>query len=185
MVTWLVIGGVVLLIVGWFVVVYNGLVRLKMTTESSWSDIDVILKKRHNLIPNLVETVKGYAAHEKETLEGVTKARQQAVNISADSMKDKIAAENFLSQALKSLFAVTENYPQLKADAHFQELMQQLQQIETEIERARRYYNAVVRDYNTRILIFPNSIVAGMNGFTRKPFYEVEEAARENVQVKF
>jgi len=185
MVTWLVIGGVALLIVVWFVAMYNGLVRLKITTESSWSDIDVILKKRHNLIPNLVETVKGYAAHEKGTLESVTKARQQAVNISADSMKDKIAAENFLSQTLKSLFAVTENYPQLNADAHFQELMQQLQQIETEIERARRYYNAVVRDYNTRILIFPNSIVAGMSGFTRKPFYEVEEAARENVQVKF
>lgn len=180
-----IIGGIVFLLAVWFISLYNGMIRLKLSTENAWSDIDVFLKKRYDLIPNLVETVKGYATHEKETLEKVIKARQQAVNISADNVQDKIAAENFLSQTLKSLFAVTENYPTLKADAHFQELMGQLSQLEGEIERARRYYNAVVRDFNTKIMVFPNSIVANMSGFKKQPFYEVEEAARENVKVSF
>ncbi len=180
-----IIGGIVLLLILWFVALYNGMIKLKLSTENAWSDIDVFLKKRYDLIPNLVETVKGYAGHEKDTLEKVIKARQQAVNISADSVQDKIAAENFLSQTLKSLFAVTESYPNLKADAHFQELMGQLTQLESEIERSRRYYNAVVRDFNTMIMVFPNSIVANMSGFKRQAFFEVEEAARENVKVSF
>lgn len=186
MVVGAIIGGIVLLLIFWFIGLYNSMVKLKLGTENAWSDIDVILKKRYNLIPNLVETVKGYAGHEKGTLEAVIKARQQAVNITSDNIQNKIQAENFLSQALKSLFAVTENYPQLKADAHFKELMDQLQALETEIERARRYYNAIVRDFNTKVMVFPNSIVANMGGFQRLPFYEIEDATmRENVKVDF
>lgn len=178
--------GLIVLVVIIGIAMYNGMVRLKIRGEGAWSDVDVLLKKRYNLIPNLVNTIKGATKHESETLEKVIKARQQAINVNADDIEEKIKAENMLQSTLRSMFSLTESYPDLKSDAHFRELMGQLQHIETEIERARRYYNAVVRDYNTKIQVFPGSIMAGMSNMTKMPFYEVEEAVmRENVEVNF
>jgi LemA protein len=179
---------VLLVLVGVAIVIlagmYNSLVQLRVRTESSWSDIDVQLKRRHDLIPNLVETVKGYAAHEKGTFENVAKFRSMAMQ--AASPADKAQAEGQLSTALKSLFAVAESYPQLQASQEFTELQNSLNSIEDNIQNARRYYNAVVRDYNTRVQSFPTNILAGMFGFQTKQFFELESAAdRENVAVKF
>lgn len=163
---------------------YNSLVQLRVRTESAWSDIDVQLKRRHDLIPNLVETVKGYAAHEKGTFENIAKFRSMAMQ--ATSPADKAQAEGQLSTALKSLFAVAESYPQLQASQEFTELQNSLNSIEDNIQNARRYYNAVVRDYNTRVQSFPTNILAGMFGFQTRQFFEMESAAdRENVAVKF
>ena len=163
---------------------YNSLVQLRVRTESSWSDIDVQLKRRHDLIPNLVETVKGYAAHEKGTFENVAKFRSMAMQ--ATSPADRAQAEGQLTTALKSLFAVAESYPQLQASQEFTELQNSLNSIEDNIQNARRYYNAVVRDYNTRVQSFPTNIIAGMFGFQARQFFEMESAAdRENVAVKF
>jgi LemA protein len=163
---------------------YNSLVQLRVRADSAWSDIDVQLKRRHDLIPNLVETVKGYAAHEKGTFENIAKFRSQAMQ--ATTPADKAQAENQLSGALKSLFAVAENYPQLKASEQFTGLQSSLNSIEDNIQNARRYYNAVIRDYNTRVQSFPVNIIAGMFGFQAKQFFEVEAPGdRENVQVKF
>ncbi|HEY6251586.1 MAG TPA: LemA family protein [Candidatus Angelobacter sp.] len=163
---------------------YNSLVQLRVRAESAWSDIDVQLKRRHDLIPNLVETVKGYAAHEKGTFENVAKFRSMAMQ--ATSPADKAQAEGQLTGALKSLFAVAESYPQLQASQEFTELQNSLNSIEDNIQNARRYYNAVVRDYNTRVQSFPANIVAGMFGFQARQFFEMESAAdRENVAVKF
>jgi LemA protein len=163
---------------------YNSLVQLRVRADSAWSDIDVQLKRRHDLIPNLVETVKGYAAHEKGTFENIAKFRSQAMQ--ATTPADKAQAENQLSGALKSLFAVAENYPQLKASEQFTGLQSSLNSIEDNIQNARRYYNAVIRDYNTRVQSFPVNIIAGMFGFQTKQFFEVEAPGdRENVQVKF
>jgi LemA protein len=174
------IGGAVLVLAG----MYNGLVQLRVRADSAWSDIDVQLKRRHDLIPNLVETVKGYAAHEKGTFENIAKFRSQAMQ--ATTPADKAVAENQLSGALKSLFAVAENYPELKASEQFTGLQTSLNSIEDNIQNARRYYNAVIRDYNTRVQTFPSIIIAGMFGFTSKQFFEVEAPGdRENVQVKF
>ena len=163
---------------------YNSLVQLRVRTESSWSDIDVQLKRRHDLIPNLVETVKGYAAHEKGTFENVAKFRSMAMQ--ATTPADRAQAEGQLTTALKSLFAVAESYPQLQASQEFTELQNSLNSIEDNIQNARRYYNAVVRDYNTRVQSFPTNIIAGMFGFQARQFFEMESAAdRENVAVKF
>jgi LemA protein len=162
---------------------YNGLVQLRVRCDSAWSDIDVQLKRRHDLIPNLVETVKGYAAHEKGTFENIAKFRSQAMQ--ATGPADKAIAENQLSGALKSLFAVAENYPELKASDQFTQLQGQLSQTEDAIQNARRYYNAVVRDLNTKIQSFPTNILAGMFGFTQRQFFETTDADREPVQVKF
>ena len=179
---------VLLVLVGIAVVVlagmYNSLVQLRVRTESPWTDIDVQLKRRHDLIPNLVETVKGYAAHEKGTFENIAKYRSMAMQ--ATSPADKAQAEGQLSTALKSLFAVAESYPQLQASQEFTELQNSLNSIEDNIQNARRYYNAVVRDYNTRVQSFPTNILAGMFGFQTRQFFEMESAAdRENVAVKF
>ncbi len=178
---------VLILVVGAVLVLagmYNGLVQLKVRADSAWSDIDVQLKRRHDLIPNLVETVKGYAAHEKGTFENIAKFRSQAMQ--ASSPGDKAVAENQLSGALKSLFAVAENYPELKASEQFTGLQTSLNSIEDNIQNARRYYNAVIRDYNTRVQSFPTNILAGMFGFSARQFFEVESPGdRENVQVKF
>jgi LemA protein len=172
--------GAVLILAG----MYNGLVQLKVRADSAWSDIDVQLKRRHDLIPNLVETVKGYAAHEKGTFENIAKFRSQAMQASTPG--DKAVAENQLSGALKSLFAVAENYPELKASEQFTGLQTSLNSIEDNIQNARRYYNAVIRDYNTRVQSFPTNIIAGMFGFSARQFFEVESPGdRENVQVKF
>jgi LemA protein len=162
---------------------YNGLVQLRVRCDSAWSDIDVQLKRRHDLIPNLVETVKGYAAHEKGTFENIAKFRSQAMQASTPA--DRAAAENQLTGALKSLFAVAENYPELKASEQFTQLQGSLSQTEDSIQNARRYYNAVVRDLNTKIQSFPTNILAGMAGFTARQFFETAEADREPVAVKF
>lgn len=163
---------------------YNSLVQLRVRADSAWSDIDVQLKRRHDLIPNLVETVKGYAAHEKGTFENIAKFRSQAMQ--ATTPADKAQAENQLSGALKSLFAVAENYPELKASEQFTGLQASLNSIEDNIQNARRYYNAVIRDYNTRVQSFPTNILAGMFGFQTRQFFEVEAPEdRQVVQVKF
>jgi len=182
MVGWIILG--VLVVIGFMLVgMYNGLVQLRVRTDSAWSDIDVQLKRRHDLIPNLVETVKGYAAHEKGTFENVAKFRSQAMQ--ATTPVDKAAAENQLSGALKSLFAVAEAYPELKANQNFMELQGSLSQLEDTIQNARRYYNAVVRDLNTKIQSFPTNILAGMFGFQTRQFFEVAATDREPVAVKF
>jgi LemA protein len=175
----------VILVVIVFVLIgiYNGLVQLRVRCDSAWSDIDVQLKRRHDLIPNLVETVKGYAAHEKGTFENIAKFRSQAMQ--AVTPADKAAAENQLTGALKSLFAVAENYPELKASEEFTQLQGSLSQTEDAIQNSRRYYNAVVRDLNTRIQSFPTNIIAGMFGFTQRQFFETTATDREPVQVKF
>jgi LemA protein len=179
---WIVLGVVVLF--GFFLVgMYNSLVQLRVRSDSAWSDIDVQLKRRHDLIPNLVETVKGYATHEKSTFENIAKFRSQAMQ--ASGPVDKAAAENQLTGALKSLFAVAENYPQLQASQEFTQLQNSLNETEDVIQNSRRYYNAVVRDLNTKIQSFPTNILAGMFGFQQKQFFETAAADREPVAVKF
>src|SRR5579872_3759779 len=163
---------------------YNGLVRLRVQCDNAWADIDVQLKRRYDLIPNLVETVKGYAGHEKGTLEAVINARNRAM--SATGPADKAQAENMLSGALKSLFALSEAYPQLRAIESFTSLQNSLSQIEDTVQNARRYYNAVVRDLNTKIQQFPTNIFAGMLGFKPREFFEVSAPAeREAPKVSF
>jgi LemA protein len=175
----------VLLVIIAFVLIamYNSLVQLRVRTDSAWSDLDVLLKRRHDLIPNLVETVKGYAAHEKGTFENIAKFRSQAMQASTPA--DKAVAENQLSGALKSLFAVAENDPQLQASEEVTQLQGSLRLTEDSIQNSRRYYNAVVRDLNTKIQSFPTNILAGMFGFQQRQFFEVEAADREPVAVKF
>ena len=180
---WVLLIGLVLVI---FLLIgmYNGLVRLKVQVDNAWADIDVQLKRRYDLIPNLVETVKGYAAHEKGTLEAVINARNRAM--SATGPVDKAQAENQLSGALKSLFALSEAYPQLRAIEGFTSLQNSLTQIEDTVQNARRYYNAVVRDLNTKIQQFPTNVLAGMLGFKTREFFEVTAAAeRDAPKVSF
>jgi LemA protein len=162
---------------------YNSLVRLRVRCDSAWSDIDVQLKRRHDLIPSLVETVKGYATHEKTTFENIAKFRSQAMQ--ATTPDGKALAENQLSGALKSLFAVAENYPELRASEQFTQLQDSLSRTEDAIQGSRRYYNAVVRDLNTKVQTFPSSVIAGMFGFQGRQFFETTDADREPVAVKF
>jgi LemA protein len=164
-------------------VLYNGLVKLKVTAESAWADIDVQLKRRYDLIPNLVETVKGYAAHERGTLEAVIDARARAMSASGPAEKGR--AEGELTGALKSLFALAENYPQLRAAENFGQLQSSLMQIEDAVQNARRYYNAVVRDLNTRIQQFPSNLVALSFGFKQREFFEIGEEERTAPRVSF
>lgn len=164
--------------------IYNGLIKLRNTSEQAWSDVDVQLKRRYDLVPNLVETVKGYASHEKETFEKVVQARNQAM--SAQTPEGKGKAENFLQATLKSLFALSEAYPELKANQNFIELQSELSEIEEHIQMARRYYNAVVRDLNTKIESVPSNIVAGMFSFEKREYFELEMAEeREAPEVSF
>lgn len=180
---WIIIG-VIVAVVLWLVSVYNSLIKLRNRTDEAWSDIDVQLKRRYNLIPNLIETVKGYASHEKQTFESVTEARTRAM--SAKTVKEQGQSENMLAGALKTLFAVAENYPDLKANENFLELQRELTDTEDKIQAARRFYNGNVRDFNTKIQTFPNNVAAGMFGFNGREFFEIEEAeAREPVKVKF
>lgn len=167
------------------IVIYNRLIKLRNTVKSSWSDIDVQLKKRYDLVPNLVETVKGYAAHERNVFEKVTEARSLAMQ--ASSPAEKAKAEDMLRETLKSLFAVAEAYPELKANANFMQLQSQLQELENNIEYARRYYNAVVRDYNIMIESVPSNLVASMFNFRQEEFFELEapEVERKPVKVSF
>lgn len=173
---------VFILIVFFVIIIYNRLVRLRTTVKSSWSDIDVQLKKRYDLVPNLVETVKGYASHEKSVFENVTKARSQAMK--ASSPAEKSRSENMLTDTLKSLFAVAEAYPELKANINFQHLQSQLSELENSIESARRYYNAVVRDYNILTETFPSNFVASQFRFEKEEFFELEEPGVERKPVK-
>ena len=182
--TGLIILGILVLLVIFLIGMYNSLVRLKIQCDNAWADIDVQLKRRYDLIPNLVETVKGYAAHEKDTLEGVINARNRAMT--ATTPADKAQAENMLTGALKSLFALAEAYPQLRAIESFTSLQNSLSQIEDTVQNARRYYNAVVRDLNTKIEQFPTNIFANMLGFKERQFFEVAAAAeREAPKVSF
>ncbi len=175
---------IILVVVAVFVwISYNSLVKLRNMARAAWADIDVQLKRRHDLIPNLVETVKGYAAHERGTLEAVINARAKAV--SAKTPEERIEGENMLTQALRGLLAVVENYPDLKANQNFLDLQKQLAEIEDAIQNARRYYNAVVRDYNIKTEVFPSNIIASMFGFKKMPYFEIEEAERQAPQVKF
>ena len=180
----IVIGAIVLILIIWFIAAYNGFVRLKNAIEEAFSTMDVYLKKRYDLIPNLVETVKGYASHEKDTLERVIAARNAAA--SARTVEDKVQSENALAGTLKSLFALAESYPDLKANTNFMQLQGELQRMEDEIANSRKYYNAVVKEFNTKRETFPSTIVAGMFHFEKQPLFEVAAAAeRENVKVQF
>ena len=176
---------VVLLIVvgGYFAITYNKLVRLRNRVETAWSQIDVQLKRRYDLIPNLVEIVKGYASHERETLEGVVQARQQA--IAAPDVEQRAQAENMLTGMLRQVFALSEAYPDLKANENFAQLQTELTQTEEQIAFARRYYNERVLGYDNAIEMFPSNIVAGMFGFEEKPYFEAETESREPVHVNF
>ena len=177
-------GGVVAIIIIWIIASYNGFVKLKNSIEEAFSTMDVYLKKRYDLIPNLVETVKGYAKHESETLEKVIKARNIAAG--AKNLEEKLAGENMLTGTLKSLFAVAESYPDLKANTNFMDLQRQLQLLENEIASSRKYYNAVVKSYNTKREMLPSVIIAGLFKFKKKPLFEVSsEQERENVKVQF
>ena len=163
---------------------YNSLIRLKNKCQEAWSDIDTQLKRRYDLIPNLVETVKGYAKHEEGTLEKVVQARNAAMN--AKTLPEKEQAENMITGALKTIFALAENYPDLKANQNFLELQNTLTEIEEHIQLSRRYYNATVRDFNTKIEVFPNNLIAGPFGFQKREFFEVDgEEERKNVKVDF
>lgn len=175
---------IAVLVAFYAVSIYNKLVRLRNLVQEGWSSIDVMLKKRHDLIPNLVETVKGYATHERSTLDSVIQARASAVN--ANNLHDKEAAEKNLSQAMMNLMAVAEQYPDLKANANFQQLQSELSNIEGDIEKARRYYNGTVRENNTAVESFPSNIVANMYKFEKAQFFELQNAAeREVPTVKF
>ncbi len=176
---------VLILLVAFYAIgIYNKLVKLKNLVAEAWSGIDVQLKKRYDLIPNLVETVKGYAAHEKETLENVTRARTAAQQ--ASTVEGQQAAENQLNRALVNLIAVAERYPELKANTNFLELQNTLGVVEGDIEKARRYYNGNVREQNTLIESFPSNIIANMFGFVKSAFFELENPAqRETPSVKF
>jgi LemA protein len=173
-------------LVFFIIAVFNSLSRLRNRTQEAWSDIDVQLKRRHDLIPNLLETVKGYAAHEQGVFEKVTEARTAAVNAEASGDKKQMEkAENALSQTLKSLFAVAEAYPDLKASANFGKLQDELSDTENKIQAARRFYNANVRDFNTKCETFPSNAVAGMFGFKNFDFFAADETEKQNVEVKF
>ncbi len=165
------------------IIMYNGLVMLRVRSDSAWADIDVQLKRRHDLIPNLVEAVKGYAGHERTTFERVTEARTRA--LSAGGPAARAQAEGQLTEALKSLFAIAESYPQLRASENFTQLQTEISQVEDQIQLARRYYNAVVRDLNTRIQQFPSNLVAGTFGFRTREFFEAGAPDRETPEVQF
>ncbi len=179
---WILLG--IIVVLGFFIwTLYNGLVTTRMRVKESWSGIDVQLKRRSNLIPNLVESVKGYAKHEKSVFENVTKARSSLMK--AEDPKEAAQADNMLTGALKSLFAVAENYPDLKATDNFKHLQEELTDTETKIAASRQFYNTNVLDYNTKIKVFPNVLLAGTFGFGPESFFEADESAKEPVKVKF
>lgn len=181
---WIILLVVVVAIGGWFASAYNGFIAWRNKVDEAFSTMDVYMVKRYDLIPNLVETVKGYATHERETLEQVITARNHAVN--AQSMDEKMQAEGEVSGVLSRLFALSEAYPDLKANQQFLDLQNQLQKVEEDIAQSRKYYNGTVRQYNTRVESFPNNIVAGMFKFEKRQSFEVEDPSqRQNVKVQF
>lgn len=176
------------IVIFWLIITYNGLIKSKNRTDESFSDVDVQLKRRYDLIPNLIETVKGYMNHEQGTLTEVTNARANA--ISASNKKDATLAEredaeNMLSGTLKSLFAITENYPDLKASQNFLQLQDEISDTENKIQAARRFYNSNVRDFNTKIQVFPTNLIAGFLKFVKYEFFQANKTERENVKVQF
>lgn len=184
MIIWIVILVVVALLVIWVISTYNKFVNLQNKVEEAFSTMDVYLKKRYDLIPNLVETIKGYTKHESETLQNVISARNMAVN--AQSLDEKIKSEKNFQSMLGPLYAISEQYPNLKADQHFTQLQNELQSIENEIANSRKYYNAVCVKFNNMVEMFPSNILAGIFHKTKKPLYEIDNASqRENVKVQF
>lgn len=184
---YIVLAGIALVAV-WLIAVYNGLIRSKNRVDEAFSDIDVQLKRRYDLIPNLIETVKGYMTHERETLVKLTEARTAAMathNNPSATLQQKEQAENMLSGTLKTLFAVTENYPELKASQNFLQLQDEISDTENKIQASRRFYNGNVRDFNTKIEVFPTNMIAGSLGFKKYEFFQADTAERQNVQVKF
>lgn len=179
MTTWIIIGIVAVIVIS-LVVIYNSLVRAKVRTDEAWSDITVQLKRRYDLIPNLVNTVKGYASHEKKVLEKVTQARADALK--AQTVADTAKTDNQFQEALKSLFAVAENYPDLKANQGFQQLQGEIVDTEDKIQAARRFYNGAVRDLNTKIQTFPTNLFASVMGFKLREFFEVEDQESAVIQ---
>ena len=183
----IVLGGIaIVLIIAfiiWLISTYNAFIRMRNNVDEGFSTMDVYLKKRYDLIPNLVETVKGYAKHESETLEAVISARNMAM--ASKDATEQLKNENILSGTLKSLFALSENYPELKADKNFLELQTTLQTIESEIATSRKYYNGVVKAYNTKREVFPSNLISKWFKFEKRPLFEAETEARENVKVKF
>ncbi len=173
--------GIVAVVIIVLVVMYNGLVQAKNTVKNAWSQIDVQLKRRHDLIPNLVETVKGYMKHERETLESVTKARQQAIDLTNASVADRAKIENFLSQTLKSLFALSENYPDLKANKNFLSLQEEITTTENRVSFSRQAYNDEVLNLNNKTEMFPTNIIAGMFKFEQAEFFEIEDITQKEV----
>jgi len=185
MLYYLVAAGILLLIGLIAVAIFNRFVKNRNTVQDGWSNIDVALKRRYDLIPNLVETVKGYAAHEKATLEDVIKARNVAMAVPSDDINAQIKAENALQQTLRSIFALSESYPDLKANASFINLQEKLNEIEDNLERSRRYYNGTVRQNNTYGESFPAVLFSGLFGYKHFDYFEAENEARENVKVDF
>ncbi|MDO5114551.1 MAG: LemA family protein [Synergistaceae bacterium] len=183
MTLWIVLGIAALLVV-WLISAYNGLVRLRNMAQEAWSGIDVQLKRRCDLVPNLVETVKGYASHEKSTLDEVTKARTSVIN-SGEDAEARLRAENMLSSTLRSLFAVAEAYPDLKANTNFIQLQEQLSRLEDEIQMARRYYNGSARNLNNAVQQFPGMLIAGPMGFSTMPYFEADDSERSTPKVAF
>ncbi|MCL2037658.1 LemA family protein [Candidatus Saccharibacteria bacterium] len=183
---WIVIAAAVILVI-WIVAIYNGLVRLRVRVDEAWSDITVQLKRRADLIPNLIESVRGYAKHEKEVFENVTEARAAVMSATKKGPEATAKAENQFEGALKSLFAVAENYPQLRASENFQQLSAEITDTEDKIQASRRFYNGGVRDLNTKIQTFPDNVFAGMFGFKQREFFEVEDLAaiEKAPEVKF
>jgi LemA protein len=177
------IGVIAIGLIAWGIGLYNGLITLKNIVDEAWSGISVQLKRRYDLIPNLVETVKGYAKHEKGTLEKITELRSSAMQTT--SIEEKGQIENQLTGALKSLFAVAESYPDLKANQNFLDLQKQLSEVEDNIQNARRYYNGTVRDFNTKIQVFPNSLIANFLNFKAREFFEATEEEQKNIKVDF
>ena len=175
MTTWIVIGVIVVLVI-WIISIYNGLVAMRQRVNQAFSDIDVQTKQRHDLIPNLVETVKGYASHERGTLEAVVQARNAAITAQGGGVAAQAAAENALTGALRQLFALSEAYPDLKANQNFMQLQAELSDIENKIAAARRFFNNAVQEYNTGIEQFPAALIAGPLGFQRREFFDVAEA---------
>ncbi|WP_430240931.1 LemA family protein [Neorhizobium sp. DAR64861/K0K2] len=178
--------GILALVAVYLVIIYNGLVKARQMAEEAWSGIDVQLKRRADLIPNLIETVKGYAAHEKGTFEEVVRLRNQAQAVPAGDVAGRAQAEGMLSQALGKLFALAEAYPDLKANQNFSELQASLETIESEVQMSRRYYNGAARELNVKVETFPNNLVAGQFGFSKREYFEItNEADRAVPTVKF
>ncbi len=184
--------GILAVLVGWVIAVYNGLIKFRNRVREAWSDIEVQLKRRYDLIPNLVSTVKGYATHEQGTLDAVISARSRATSmhldpskLTAENLRAMQSAEAGLSQALGKLFALSESYPDLKANTNFLELQRELSDTENKIQAARRFYNGTVQEMNNKVEQFPSNLIAGMFGFTQQPFFDADEKETAPVEVKF